>query len=145
MTTIAAIVALLDELETIADTHDELWDTDVREAMAVALNEYFVLGQPYDTLPVRYSMFSRAGDELIAAAMARFLERVAAATDLAAFTPGQPRLDLLQSTDAVSSTGKFYDEFWGHVEAPLERGAVPPLMFTPREDDEDDDHDPRDG
>ena len=41
-----ALIEFFAELEQISGNHDELTDTDVREALHLTLNYYFVWGKP---------------------------------------------------------------------------------------------------
>ena len=119
-----AVVALLDTLERIADEHDELMDTDVREAVHATLTWYFVWGQPRTRFPCRFGMFSADGDRRVASALNRFLDAAERARDIARLSLGQARLDRLQSDAATTSSGASYDEFYGHVDVPDRKSVV---------------------
>jgi hypothetical protein len=90
MTNLKDLVATLyADLEEIDREHDELTDTDVREALHVALNYYFVWAKPLDHLPVSYSMFSAAGDAAVAKAVNRFLGEAARVAEAMASPVGR--------------------------------------------------------
>ena len=69
----AAIDRLFDDLDAIADAHDDLTDTDVREAIDEVLAHAFVWGQPLPAWPRTFRMLSRAGDQRVSRAVQRFL------------------------------------------------------------------------
>src|SRR5690606_27222408 len=126
MTLELAVVDLLEQLERISHEHEELTDTDVREALHLALNYYFVWGQARERtrFPCNFGMFSQAGDLLVAEAIWKFLDTVEQSEEISKIPVGQARLDILQSSSAKSASGVLYDELIGHRVSPL---VVKPL------------------
>jgi hypothetical protein len=104
------------ELEELSHTYDELIDTDVREALHLTLNYFFVWGKEHDRLPISYCMFSRNGNQAVAQAVKRFLAMVGNYADLDDIPLGQARLDLLQNSSIRTLGEHLYDEFIGHVD-----------------------------
>jgi hypothetical protein len=123
------LVALLDELESIAREHEELTDTDVREAIHVTLNLHFVWGHPHLRFPQRFGMFSEEADMRIAAALTKFLDGAQRIGLFEAISPGQERLDFLQSQDVVASGGMRFDELIGHRRTPLPPEPLPAALY----------------
>ena len=113
-----ALKQLLNALDRVFETHEEVGDTAVREAMHEAVHKAFIEPVKGYTLPDEFRMFSPAGNRKVRAALARFLahpEVVAAAKELK--TPKE-RLDAFQDDDVESGEGNPYDEYFGHREAP---------------------------
>ena len=69
----AILRQLLDRLDGIAEHHDEVGDTEVREAMSAAVSDGFIRPIATFTLPDRYAMFTEEGDRLVRQAIAEFL------------------------------------------------------------------------
>ncbi len=108
----------LNELQRIAETHDELTDTDVRERLRLTLNYYFVWDNALDTaFPQKYAMFSAEGDALVAQATKAFIEQAQQATvDVA---PGDARNALLENSNIETLEGSPYDVFIGSSDETL--------------------------
>src|SRR5712692_9697287 len=61
----AVLLELLHRLEAIGDEHEELFDSDVREAMDAAVFYGFILPKTGYVLPDKFAMFSDEGDRLV--------------------------------------------------------------------------------
>lgn len=127
------------ELEGIGDEHQELYDTDVREALAETLSWYFVWDRPQDRLPVSYGMFSEEADDAVASAVASFLGDASVLAERAGLPVGQPRLDALQDESIETPGGNTFDMFVGYAEEPLEAEGLHPSRFRPGDYDDFDD------
>jgi hypothetical protein len=113
-----ALKQLINALDKVFEEHDEVGDTDVREQMYDAVHKGFIVPQPGYKLPARFGMFSDEGNELVRAALQRFLahpEVVAASRSLK--TP-EARLAAFQDVDVESSEGNTCDEYFGYAEKP---------------------------
>jgi hypothetical protein len=130
-----AVVALLEDLERISHSHDEVTDTDVRDSMHLALTWYFVWGHDRARFPRTFGMFSAEGDELVAGAIRKFLD-VVESPELSRIPTGKARLDILQANSAVTASGAHYDEFIGHRDSPLSPTPLPEGMFAAADYDE---------
>jgi hypothetical protein len=126
-----AVLALYTELEQLSAEHEELTDTDVREAIHETLNYAFVWGKPLSALPVSYGMFSREGDEAVADIVSRFLARVAPLAQREGLQPGKARLDTLQDESIVAPDGAQFDLFIGQVDHPLPPQPLNARRFQP--------------
>lgn len=124
-----AIAELYEELESISYRFEELTDTDVRDSIYITLNFYFVWGQSTDSFPKCFEMFSKEGDESVKAALEHFLTSVRESGELEDISPGQARLDLLQTKEIKTRRGNMYDLFIGSGEAPLPLAPLPRSMF----------------
>lgn len=132
---IEALAVLFGELERIASEHEEMTDTDVREALHLTLNYYFVWGKPRSRFPRSFGMFSAEGDRRIGKAIRKFLDMVDELDEVAAIPVGQARLDFLQQPDVRTASGMQYDEFIGYRETPLDPDPLPEFMFLEGEYD----------
>jgi len=126
------VARLYSRLETIAEEHEELTDTAVREALHKTLNYYFVWGKPCDPLPRRYAMYTREGDEAVAEVIAEFLQNANVLARQHRIAVGTDRLLLLQDASIRTPLGECYDLFIGHADAPLEPAPLDPSRFKPR-------------
>lgn len=118
-------VAFLSQLEEIADGHDELTDTDVRERLHEVLNYYFVWGKgSIAELPNRFAMSSSTADKCVAKAVKSFVVDALSIVDKEGIDAGAPRHALIEDDTAVTSKGNTYDVFLGSSDEPLP--ATPP-------------------
>lgn len=124
-----ALVAFFSELEDSSERHHELMDSDVREALHLTLNYYFIWGNDDSILPKLYGMFSAQGDRHIADTVRKFLADSAIKAMQATSPVGMPRLQFLQDRTIRTRAGRQYDEFIGHVDDPLPNKSLPEYMF----------------
>lgn len=124
-----AITDFYNQLEELADMHEELTDTDVREALALTLNYFFVWGKPLDRLPVRYYMFSKEGDRALGDAVFDFLHKAAAIAAREGVPNGQSRHEALQDFSVVTRQGNTFDLFIGSSDGPLPPEELHPSYF----------------
>jgi hypothetical protein len=106
-------------LESIGEKHEELYDTDVREALHRALSYYFVWGNDTSVMPVNYSMFSGEADELVSKAVRDFCVHANALAAAEKVAIGQDREDILQNPALATNGERSYDDFIGHAESVL--------------------------
>lgn len=124
-----SILNFLTKLEELLYMHEELTDTDVREAIHLTLTYFFVWGIEDNELPVTFGMFSLEGDEAIAEIINNFLHLVKTCPEIGSVPPGKSRLDLLQNPDIKTPSGYIYDEFLGHVDTPIILDSLPAYLF----------------
>jgi len=101
---------LLTELEVIGANHEELYDTDVREQMSMAVVEIFLRGNGQYELPDSYGMFSVAANRKVHDALSKFAAEVAKST-----IDVQANLELLGPHGAKSPSGQWSECFFGAV------------------------------
>lgn len=123
------VAEFYNELEPLSDEHIELTDTDVREAIHLALNYYFVWGKARARLPISYYMFSLEADRAVARAVERFLVAADDCFEISRIPLGQARLDLLQDESIRTPCSETYDLFIGHSDEPLQPDQLPQRMF----------------
>lgn len=118
MKLVEALSALFEDLDGIADEHEELTDTEVSDTIRLVLNYYFVCGIADERAPKTFGMFSAVGDRALAAAIGRFLVECRNASDRDAVAIGAARNDLIQSV-TQTVRGRATAEFVGVCAAPL--------------------------
>ncbi|MES9904410.1 MAG: hypothetical protein ABW168_17255 [Sedimenticola sp.] len=123
------------ELKQLAEKHEELTDTDVREALHITLNYFFVWKKEASSYPISYGMFSKEGDRLVAESVKTFLNAITNYPEIVSVPIGQERLNLLQNSN-MSLGGSQYDEFIGHSDSPLPPDTLPGYLFDEGDYDE---------
>ncbi len=109
----AILRRLLERLDAIAEQHEEVGDTDVREAMSAAVFDGFLRPVPSFELPDRYAMFSEEGDRLVKQALAEFLPAANQHAAEVGLTSFHERLATFQDVELQSAAGSFYDDYFG--------------------------------
>ena len=99
-----ALVALLDALEAIGKQHEEVYDTDVRERMADAIER--------GEVPASLGMFSDEGNRAVAAALHAYLS-VARSHASALGLDADGRRAAVWNEEVTSSSGAPVDDFLG--------------------------------
>ena len=113
-----ALKQLINALDRIFETHEEVGDTAVREAMHEAIYSAFIKPVKGYTLPEDFPMFSPAGNRKVRAALAKFLAHPEVAAAAKKLKTPKERLDAFQDDEVESSEGNNYDEYFGYREAP---------------------------
>ena len=130
----------LSALVEIAEEHEELCDTDVREGLAEVLHYYFVWGHEVDRVPVTFRMFTAEGDAAVIEAVEDFLDSAPDLAEREDIPLGQRRLDVLQDETLELPEGETYDLYIGHADEPLPDEPPSSDLYEEREyDDYDDD------
>jgi len=109
------LVRLLDAMESIGTSHEEIYDTDVRERVADAIERHLVTPSRSLAVPEDLGMFSDEGNELLRSAVERYLGEampIADALDLDEAT----RRSAIWDAEATSSSGLTVDEFLGWID-----------------------------
>jgi hypothetical protein len=111
--------SLLEEMEAVGNSQEELYDTDVREQMAEAISRGFVHLEPGYTLPLKFGMFSDKGNAEVRSALATFLTKAPGAARVEGLDTPAKRLAAFQDQSVLTSgEGQAYDTFFGHVGNP---------------------------
>lgn len=110
----AELRTFLDALEEVGERHSELFDTDVREQLWLAIeHKYVQLDHAYE-LPNTFGMFSEAGNSELRTVLAQHLANMVAAAEVYKLDTEAKRLDSLQSINVRSTRhGYTYDQFLG--------------------------------
>lgn len=120
-----ALKALLDALDRVAEEHDEIYDTDVREQMAEAVMQGWVLQTEGWELQEDLGLFSDEGNGAVREVLAAFLESARQGQDAEDLDTPARRLFAFQDPAVKSADGSPYDEYFGHRDA-LEDPYEPP-------------------
>lgn len=119
----------LESLDAIAETHDELTDTEVRERLREVIDYHFVWDRPVgDDFPRCYAMFSDEGDAAVAAAVRAFVIEAAALARDEGIEPGTARHAAIEDPAILTAAGNLYDEYLGSEDEP--RAPEPPAPDT---------------
>ena len=107
-----ALRNLLNELDSIAEEHEEIIDTDVRENMGDALHHAYLEPTAGYALPDDYEMEQPEGNAAIKAALMKFV--AAAKAESPSLATREARLAAFQDLEVESEAGNTYDEYFGH-------------------------------
>jgi hypothetical protein len=111
-----ALRQLLDDLDVVGDDHDEIGDTDVREAMWEAVANLFIRPQPGYQIPQDFKMFSDEGNAAVVSALSRFFSHPDLIESAAKLATPQERLDAFQDEDLASARTSYFDSYFGWSE-----------------------------
>lgn len=103
---------LLARLEAIGDRYAELYDTDVREQLAAALDQAFIRAQRCEP-PAAYGMFSRKANDAVSAAVEAFLTRAIRIAEASGLDTASQRSAALRDAGIVTPGGRGYDALIG--------------------------------
>ncbi len=116
--------AFLDELDAIAETHDELFDTEVRERLREVIDYHFGWDQPIgEDFPRVFAMFSDTADALVAAAVRSFIEEACALARAEGISTAAARHAAIEDDTLLGDEGGFGDYL---VDTELTDAPVPP-------------------
>lgn len=108
---------LLDQLETIGETHEELYDTDCREQMSAAVMKRFLAMIKGSRMPQHFGMFSDDGNLAVRSALDAFIKTARKCVKSEELDTFHVRLVAFQNEQIVSSNKQLnYEEFFGYLE-----------------------------
>lgn len=107
------LLELLHRLETVGDAHEELFDSEVREAMDDAVWQGFIRPRPGYALPEQFAMFSPEGDAAVREALAWFLPAANIAADRSGLDTFSKKLKAFQNLEVRTSRQNDYNDFFG--------------------------------
>ena len=113
-----ALRQLINTLDKVFETHEEVGDTAVREAMYDAIHKSFIKPVKGYTLPDEFEMFSPEGNKKVRAALAKYLAHPDVAAAAKKLKTPKERLDAFQDADVESAEGNSYDEYFGYADSP---------------------------
>jgi hypothetical protein len=110
----SALSGLLDALEEVAEQHEEIFDTDVRERMWEVIQHRYLRLEPGFAIPADLGLFSNAGNRRLREALEHHLRNLVAVADVFALDTEDKRLRTI-SNPAVTSEPRGYrfDDFFG--------------------------------
>ena len=107
------LLELLHRLEEIGEEHEELFDSDVREAMDDVVFSGFVKPKPGYVLPDKFGMFSTEGDELVREVFLWFLPAALQSAEQAGLDTFHKRLAAVQNLEVRTEEENDYNDFFG--------------------------------
>jgi hypothetical protein len=113
-----ALKQMLAAFDKIHAQHEELGDTDLRERMYDAIDKGFISATPGYTLPTRFGMFSEKADQLVCAALQRFLTHPQVIAARQSLKTPQDRLEAFQDFDVQTTEGTNTWEYFGFKSKP---------------------------
>lgn len=109
-----ALRQFLSSLDRIFEKHEEVGDTDVREKMYEAVLMGFIKPRSGYKLPRRFGMFSDRGDDLVHAAIQKFLSHPEVVVARKSLKTPEARLNAFQDNDVESPEGTACFEYFGY-------------------------------
>lgn len=106
---------LLNRLDTIAEDHEEIGDTDVREAMLDAVFDGFVRPVTDYLPPADYGMSSDGANRAIHEALAWFISAANSRAEVLGLSSFNPRLAAFQDEEVRSDRGSYFDDYFGWI------------------------------
>ncbi|MDR1141258.1 MAG: immunity 26/phosphotriesterase HocA family protein [Planctomycetaceae bacterium] len=105
---------ILNRLDTIAQSHGEVTDTDVRDVLHSVVWEGFIDMKKNYSLPDNFAMFSKSGNKKVRTAIEKFLESVRTlSSEIPALKDKESRFEAFQDIEIQSKEGSTYDEYFG--------------------------------
>jgi len=109
------LLHLLEELEQVAKNNEELFDSEARERMGIAVMDGFVRGKGAVAVPNDLGILSDDANRSVYAILVQFIDNANASAEASGMTAFFDRLDALQNPKVVTSARNDYDEFFGHT------------------------------
>lgn len=107
---------LLFGLEKVSETHEELFDTDCREQISLAIIRKFVTRERGFKLPSDFGMFTDKGNAAVGQVIDIFLSNTTKFARRKAFKTASDRLAALQDRGVkIGDNDLNYEDFFGHV------------------------------
>lgn len=127
----------LNQLEKIAQEHDELTDTDVRERLHEVINYYFIWDNAVDSeFPSLYAMFSPEGNKAVFEAIRSFVIEASVLAENEGIKAGEERHKAIEDLEITTNAGESFDLFLGSSDIVLP--ANKPASDSIYQDDEED-------
>lgn len=113
------LLELLHRLEVVGDAYEELFDSEVREAMDAAVFRGFIKPEPGYVLPNEFAMFTPAGDRRVREVLTWFLPAARVAAERAGLNTFHGRLGAFQNLDIRTARQNDYNDFFGWADPEL--------------------------
>ena len=108
-----SLAGLLEDLEKIANEHEEIFDTDVREQLWTFLEARFIQLSKETTLPTEFGMFSPEGNDKVREAFARNTENLDTIIEIFSLDTYEKRMITFTNPKLSTSAGSRLDDFFG--------------------------------
>jgi hypothetical protein len=111
------LLELLSRLEGLGESHEELYDSEVRERMGDAIMEGYVRRTPGYEVPARFGMFTEAADAEVREALAAYMKSANTLADEVGLASFHARLATFQNSEVSTSSAisVYYDDLFGHT------------------------------
>ena len=109
----ATVVALLEDLEQLGDTHGELYDTDVREHLWAVIEQGVIKGHSSFTVPTELGMFSAEANAELAEILRVNVNRLNETFATFELTSEQQRLASFFNSKLHTERGSTVEDFFG--------------------------------
>jgi len=119
------ITELINSLDKIADEHEEIHDTAVRECLSTEIIA-LLLNPKNEIQAIDFEMFDQNGNDLILTALERF-RIILLSGDYGTFENKDQALQFLQDPKFVSDNGNIYDEYFGYSEIETQKTDKKPF------------------
>src|SRR5262245_42846438 len=126
-----ALKELLNALDKLlADGHEEISDTVVREALHGVVFRALVQRDANEELPSEFGMFTPGGNKRLRVVLSKFLDHpeVAKAKKL---PTRQARLSAFQDDEVESDEGNSYDDYFGYNDGSVVPSRLPAAIPKP--------------
>lgn len=104
---------LLNDLETLGTRHDELYDSEVRDAMNEAILQGFIYAVEDYKLPKDFGMSSSKGNDGVRKSLDKYIKAALAQAEREGICTPAHRLVVFEDLDVCSKGGEGYDGFFG--------------------------------
>lgn len=113
----AILLELLQRLELLGETHEELYDSEAREEMGRIVMDGFVRRNPEFVMPDRLGMRSEDADLELRQALASYINTANRLADEIGLSSFHERLSAFQNAAVKTNLPNAldYDEFFGHT------------------------------
>lgn len=105
----------LNQLETIGQVHEDLFDSDVRQEVGNAVMNGFIRNSNGYLVPRDFGMQSEGGNEAVNATICSFVDRANSVAEERGIRSFHERLAAIQNRSVRSIGGYDYEEFIGHT------------------------------
>lgn len=109
------LLELLQELESIAEEHEEIYDTDACEKMGITIGNLFI--DPVDKYEYSddFGLYKENGNSRVKQALKTYINE-ANKISLGSAMSLEERLDTFQDKNVMTENGSQYDDFFGWVD-----------------------------
>lgn len=115
-----ALMTLLNALDKIAEQHREVYDTAVREEMAMAVHRAFIVPVQDFELDTNFAMFSDEGNQHVRTALEQFLQHPEVTAAKVQISTPEERLAAFQDDSVETSEGTTYEDYFGYADEPFD-------------------------
>ena len=107
---------LLNNLESLAEENEEIFDTDCREQIHDVIFSGFVKPADDFKLPDEFGLFSEDGNSDLKKILGEFLKKANTLAEEQGITKFRDRLDAVQDVEVETDEGNTPDEFMGWID-----------------------------